>query len=307
MQRVGSSWGTRGDVAASILLPLMASACIPYTVGTTAQPQRPGESSSSLSTFIMPSIGLLEERRGARFRAADYESRWGIDTRSDWGIRIPSGSGLILNYKRLVSDSSSSMLVAIMPGFGAVNLGNHAHFELTLVASAKEPRTAGTGLRSQTQIIPYGGLKVMQVAPLAEGEVHDLPTIGGFLGTRVGNSNFGISPEIGVFYDHSALGVRRGDLVIVPAITVHGDELIAMVRGRPRPRRREEAAPVYSPPVYMPPVYAPPVYTPSDGHARRGGRTGPTPSQAQGRTKRCTGPVRQPCRPQRPASRVEPQ
>src|SRR5437867_4366767 len=135
MDRFRLSWGARGKLAAGLLLPFAASACIPYTAGTTAQPLRPGQTSTSLSTFVMPSVGRLDPNRSYSFLAADLEVRRGIDDRSDVGIRIPSGVGLVVNYKRLLSDSSSRMRVAVIPGAGFVNMGNHAEFEFTLIAS----------------------------------------------------------------------------------------------------------------------------------------------------------------------------
>jgi hypothetical protein len=74
----------------------------------------------------------------------------------------------------------------------------------------------------------------MQVAPLHSDAVHDRPTAGGFVGVRFGRATFGVSPEIGVFYDHSALGVRKGNVVVVPTLAFHGDELIDIIRNLPR-------------------------------------------------------------------------
>lgn len=218
----------------TVLAPITAvTACIPYTVGTTAQPVAVGDRSTTMSTFVMPSFARLDSTHSFTKLAIDFESRWGIDERSDLGIRVPSGSGLIVNYKHLISDPKARTKVAIMPGAGFVNLGQHAHFELTLLASGYEPPRAQGSTRDTTVrplFVPFGGLRAMQVAPLAEGAVNDRPTAGGFLGVRIGSADFGISPEVGVFYDHSALGVRRGDFVIVPAISVHGDRLIDMIR-----------------------------------------------------------------------------
>ena len=68
-----------------------------------------------------------------------------------------------------------------------------------------------------------GGLRAMQVIPIDRGAVHDSPTLGGFLGARIGTLTAGISPELGIFYDHSALHLHKGNVLFVPAITVHGD------------------------------------------------------------------------------------
>jgi hypothetical protein len=75
---------------------------------------------------------------------------------------------------------------------------------------------------------PYYGVRAIQVIPISAGAVSDTPTIGVFGGLQLGNQWFSLRPELGVFYDHSALGVRQSDLLIVPAITLmrgrHRDE-----------------------------------------------------------------------------------
>jgi hypothetical protein len=154
------------------------------------------------------------ERALPRF-GADAEVRFGLDDRSDIGVRSPSFSGIVANYKRRLNGTSAApgAPVSIMIGGGLVNWGEHLHLEATLMTSAEE----------KTGFTPYTGLRAMQVIPLNRGAVHDSPTLGGFVGARLGSRNAGISPEVGVFYDHSALGIRKGNLMVVPAITVHGD------------------------------------------------------------------------------------
>ena len=73
---------------------------------------------------------------------------------------------------------------------------------------------------------PYYGIRAMQAIPITAGAVSDLPTVGVFGGLQIGNRWFSVRPELGVFYDHSALGLRRSDLMIVPAFT--------LMRGRRR-------------------------------------------------------------------------
>lgn len=219
-----------GLAALGLALSGGVTGCIPYTVGSTARPVSRGDRATTMSTWVMPSFGdtTFGERSSALM--IDYETRWGIDDKSDAGVRAVGG-GLVFNYKRLLSGPSSIYDVAVMPGMGFVNWGNHAYFESTLLAS-KRPTTPQKKLARQFtgDVLPYFGLRVMQVAPLNSGAVHDRPTAGGFLGVRFGTETFGVSPEVGVFYDHSALGVRRNDLVIVPAISVHGTELIRILR-----------------------------------------------------------------------------
>ena len=260
-----------------------ATACVPYTVATTATPLPRGKDASTMVTYAMPKIGRIDSSRHLRetpvsYLAADFEWRMGLDEKSDVGVRVPSMSGLVVNYKRVLGDSSSRFRSAIMPGAGLVNLGQHAHFELTWLVSGREE----IGARKAV-FVPYGGLRVMQVAPVVEGAVSDRPTIGGFIGSRIGSLDLGVSPEIGVFYDHSALDLRDRDIVIVPAIAVHGDRLINIVRGRPwRGQRRPPGGPGATPPgpatfPALPPQLIPPpthaIPTPSRMPARVRGRS----------------------------------
>jgi hypothetical protein len=215
--------------AVALSASVMLTGCIPYTVGSTARPTPRGERTSTMSTWVLPSLGDTTFGQSTSHLMIDYEMRWGIDDKSDAGFRA-TGGGIILNYKRLLSGPASIYDVAVMPGAGFVNLGNHAYFETTLMAS-KRPRTPSSPEEKKgPNVLPYFGLRVMQVAPLNSSAVHDRPTAGGFLGVRFGTTDFGVSPEIGVFYDHSALGVRKNDVVIVPAISVHGPELMRILR-----------------------------------------------------------------------------
>ena len=60
----------------------------------------------------------------------------------------------------------------------------------------------------------------MQTIPITAGAVSDRPTIGVFGGMQIGNQSFSIRPELGVFYDHSALGLRKNKVIFVPALTL---------------------------------------------------------------------------------------
>jgi hypothetical protein len=91
-----------------------------------------------------------------------------------------------------------------------VNGGEHFMMQGTLVASGRE----------DVSVVPYGGLRAIHVLPITQGAVTDQPTIGMFGGVQLGDAEFSIRPELGVYYDHSALGLRRGDLIFVPAITL---------------------------------------------------------------------------------------
>ena len=194
------------------LLALLAGACIPYTVGTTAQTVAPGETTRATSWYFIPNaVKTPGDTVAVPLYGADVELRHGIDARSDVGLRLLP-AGVAVNYKRrLGSDTSHTRrALAFMTGAGIVNAGEHAHLEATLVASGRQDR----------ELAPYGGLRVMQVVPITRGAVHDSPTAGLFGGLRRGHGDFVVSPEIGVFYDRSALHVRDADVIVVPAVTL---------------------------------------------------------------------------------------
>jgi hypothetical protein len=201
-------------VAASFMVYI--AGCIPLTVGSTAKPVPVGTTVHSMSMYVVPNSfdDSVDERSFPRY-GIDPEVRFGLDDRSDIGVRAPSFSGIVANYKRRLNGVSNApgAATAIMVGGGLVNWGDHAHLEATLITSAAD----------NDHFTPYGGVRVMQVIPINKGAVHDSPTFGGFFGTRLGSLTAGISPEIGVFYDHSALRIRKGNILIVPAITIHGD------------------------------------------------------------------------------------
>jgi hypothetical protein len=193
-------------------------ACVPYTVGSTAQTVPRGEVRRAGTMYVIPNaVEVLGDSVSASLPGSDAEVRWGLTETTDLGLRIPSFSGAVLTAKhRLLGRAEpDAPALAVMGGAGFVNWGQHAHFELSLLASGRTNRS----------LTPYGGLRVMQVAPLSRGAVHDSPTAGGFFGLRIGDQVMGVSPEIGVFYDRSALGLREGRVIFVPALTVHGDAL----------------------------------------------------------------------------------
>src|SRR6266542_3856062 len=195
--------------------------CIPYTVGTTAQPAPMGEGVPSLVWYSIPN-GLedMRDSGGLAYAGVDAEGRVGVSDRADVGVRIPAMSGLVVSYKYRLTPSPdrTAPALAIMGGTGLVNLGNHAYFDLTLLASGR-----------QATFTPYGGLRASQVVPLSRDAVHDSPTAGGFLGLRIGRETLGVSPEVGVYYDRSALGLRSSAVIVVPALVIHGSELIDLV------------------------------------------------------------------------------
>ena len=203
----------RVAVALSIVC---AAGCIPLTVGSTAEPVPVGTTVRSTSMYVVPNSvdDSINNRSFPRY-GVDPEVRFGFDERSDIGVRAPNFSGIVANYKRRLNGVSGApgAATAFMVGGRLVNWGDHAHLEATLITSAGD----------NDRVTPYGGIRAMQVIPLNKGAVHDSPTFGGFFGARLGTRDAGISPELGVFYDHSALRIRKGNVLFVPAITVHGD------------------------------------------------------------------------------------
>lgn len=219
----------RSIVLVAVSLSFALAGCIPYTVGATAAPVPKGQKITTMTTWVLPSVGDTTFGESSTALMVDGESRWGLSDRSDIGIRA-TGLGFVVNHKRLLTGPSSIYDISVMPGIGIVNWGHHAYFEATVLASKRvkaQPPKLENGWTNQ--VLPYAGLRVMQVAPLDENAVHDRPTAGGFLGVRFGSADFGVSPEIGVFYDHSALGVRKNDVIVVPAISVHGNQLIRAI------------------------------------------------------------------------------
>lgn len=200
-----------------LALPLLLSSCIAYSVGTTARPVPKNEFQKSLSVYFVPNgvENVDGDGRGdasLAYSSADFEGRWGLTDRSDVGLRVPPG-GAIVNYKRLLNGANNPDRVAIaaIGGTGIVNFGNHAYFEAGLIASGREDRH-----------IPYGGIRAMHVLPISSGAVSDTPTVGIFGGMRLRiGTSFSLSPELGVYHDQSALGLRDSDVILVPSITLH--------------------------------------------------------------------------------------
>ena len=195
---------------AAMLGILTASGCIPYTVGSTAEIVPVGRMRTAASYYFIPNgVTSPDDSTASPLAGIDLEWRYGLDLRSDAGLRLTPG-GAIVNYKRRMTGTPLGPATAWMLGTGIVNAGEHAHLEATLIASG-DPRA---------QLFPYGGLRAMQVVPITRGAVHDSPTIGGFFGMQLGAAGFALRPELAVYYDRSALDLRSGSIIAVPAITV---------------------------------------------------------------------------------------
>lgn len=209
---------------------LAAAGCIPYSTGTTAAPVERGELAPSMAVYFVPggTERLWEDSvSGGSLLGVDMEVRYGIDDRSDLGLRVPGFAGIVLDYKRRVTSSANpaAPAVAVLLGTGVVNAGDHALFEAALLASG----------RQSDRLTPYGGFKAMHVLPLTSYAVSDDPTVGVFGGVRIGTERLGVSPEIAVFHDRSALGLRSGNVIVVPSLTIHGSRLLDLLFGMPSP------------------------------------------------------------------------
>lgn len=221
-------------LAAPVLL--LAGGCIPYATGTTAATVPRGTVVPAMAVYFVPGgiETLTVDSAGGSLIGFDAEARMGIDDRSDLGIRAPGAVGVVLDYKRRMTalEDPDAPGLALLLGAGVVNTGEHALLSAGFVASG----------RRNDRVTPYGGLKAMKVWPLTEGAVHDDPTVGVFGGLRIGTERLGVSPELAVFYDRSALGLRTSNVIVVPSFTFHGDELIDALLGR-RPYRAPPRGP----------------------------------------------------------------
>ena len=213
----------RGLFRAAAVAATLMTGCLPYTVASTARPAAEGEMQQTGTLYAIP--GAYESEHDSLsipMKGADFEIRYGLDEFSDVGIRIPSMSGAVVTYKRRLDGPSEDpgVAVAFMAGGGFVNMGEHALGELTLIVSGDDAR----------QFVPYGGLRGMHVLPLSRHAVSDRPTVGTFLGVRIGNADFGVSPEIAIYYDRSALEWREREWLIIPAVSIHGEKLMSIIQ-----------------------------------------------------------------------------
>src|SRR5438876_381766 len=148
------------------LVVLSVAGCVPYTVATTAQPVPVGEVAPTLVWYSIPNGIEVMRDSSIAWLGIDAETRLGVSDRADVGIRIPSASGVVVTYKYRLSTNRDRQApaIAVMGGGGLVNWGNHADFELTLIASGR-----------QKLLTPYGGLRVGQVLPLSREAASDSP------------------------------------------------------------------------------------------------------------------------------------
>jgi len=188
------------------------NACLPYTVGSTARTVPAHETTRMTSWYYIPSaLKRPGDTIAVPLAGFDLEFRHGIDARSDLGLRFLPG-GVSADYKHRFDndETSTGTAYAWSVGGGIVNGGEHMMMQATLVASGREDVT----------VAPYGGLRAIHVLPISEGAVTDRQTLGGFIGAQIADGDFIMRPELGIYYDHSALGVRSRDVIFVPAITL---------------------------------------------------------------------------------------
>ena len=200
-------------LALATLTITLATGCLPSIVGSTAQTVPAGETTRTGIVYYIPDAVDLDQAVAGPMRGSDVEIRYGLDDKSDLGFRVPAYSGAVFTYKRRIAGTADpdSAAMSVMAGGGFVNFGEHAETELTFLASGREAGGVVT---------PYGGLRVMQVVPMSRSAVHDTPTAGGFIGMRMRFGDVDVSPELGVYYDRSALGLRSTNYIIVPGVSL---------------------------------------------------------------------------------------
>lgn len=205
----------------TLFVGLAACGCLPYAVGTTAEtaPVQTVVPSTVVQVAIgQPKInadpGDLDERTTSF--SFDSEARFGLDERSDAGIRLVGSSGLVATYKRRLTPSGPQRVAtAVIVGGGLLGLGSHAHFEATFVGSWPYGTT----------MTPYGGVRFQHVIALGSDDSTPDPALGAFAGIRLGEPDLGISPELGIFYSPTDTFMET-DWVVVPSISVHGGRLL---------------------------------------------------------------------------------
>lgn len=204
-----------GAIVALSLVAVLMISCTPYAVHTTARPLPYGETSRTTIFTIVPNgVQFDSTLPGAAMPSLDFEYRRGTGDRSDIGLRLNSMSGIIGTVRHRLDGpyNKGGIATAVLLGAGFVNLGQHAHFEATLISSGPPGH----------DLTPYGGLRVIQIAPLTRIAVHDTPAAGAFGGVKYAANGFGLGFELGVFHDKSALRIRQGDVVVVPSISISG-------------------------------------------------------------------------------------
>src|SRR5690242_21910527 len=104
--------------AAGALSLVYGAGCIPLTVGSTAQPVPVGTTVQTTSVYVVPSSfdDTLNNRSYPRY-GVDPEIRFGLDERSDIGVRFPSFSGVVANDKHRLNGlpGGPGFALAVLP------------------------------------------------------------------------------------------------------------------------------------------------------------------------------------------------
>jgi hypothetical protein len=195
--------------------------CVPYAVGSTPATVAPREVEPRVVAQVTSSRRNLDEDAddvGGVGLTVGNEARLGLDERSDVGFQILGLGSITATYKRrLTGDVGGDEGAALVVGGGVVGT-SHLHAEATLVASPGP-------IDEARRVVPYGGVRVQDLTPLADDALGSSPAVGVFGGARFGWPDLALSPELGLFYSPSP--VRGGsDLVVVPSISVRGERLV---------------------------------------------------------------------------------
>ena len=207
-------------IAIGAALLLLCTGCISYTVGMGAETTPVGETSSSTSLNIVP--GTLKESSQStptRRPSVDTEVRYGLSPRTDIGFRLATYSGVIATWKHQLTRPDSSRMIenrprtSIMLGGGLINGAEHAAWEVTLISSGAWS-TAG-------QL--YGAVRATQAVAVTGTARKDDPVVGTVIGYLLGTRESSFGPELGVYYDRSALGINTRRILVIPSIVVRSE------------------------------------------------------------------------------------
>jgi hypothetical protein len=204
-------------LAGASALSLACTGCISYTIGQGAETVPVNERATSSSMNYVPgTLGDGDQETSTRRISVDSDVRFGVDDRTDIGVRINTYTGVMLTWKRQLGrpDTSSRpenrARSALMLGSGIVNMGEHGAVEGTLITSGPWT-TVGQW---------YGGARITQVIPLSRTARHDDPVVGISIGHLFGDRESSIGPELGLYYDRSTLGLNSNRILVIPSIVI---------------------------------------------------------------------------------------
>jgi hypothetical protein len=222
---------------AAATVVVLTTACVPYSLGTTAQTLPKGSSTLSFTYSVAQGASNRIEalREGTRERpdvmSFDSEMRFGLSERSDVALRIVNAGGLSSTYKRRLAGSADldEPAVAMLLGGGVLYWGDYLHAEAALIASGRD---GGWGL-------PFGAIRTLATVPTRGTLDWDEPIVGAHVGWRWRphwRLGFSLLPELAMYYD-DAREAGRSNWVMVPSLTVTLGPRAARTRFPPRPPR----------------------------------------------------------------------